>query len=523
MTTLTQALEVQQVAAMKAKHAVRSQSVCFQGEGHPRASHPTGRFGGHGRRSWQPDSHRPGFSSVNNDSNPNGVHGRWVLRFGQAAGGTGDTDEPWLQRTLVDLSGDRTTTLLYCSEEGVVLRGTKAGFVALAALLKQGQLFLVLGIHVLGVEWIPDDPASMEDSKGRPTSYGDVFSQTLPQRPSKPYRPPSIIAIYSNPDQPTKFGWTIGHGSEVVPADEAPQMEHRLIEYFSTAVAFKDADFWVNLSPFEPHRILPDGLRNTRLGRDFILQDFELKKYVASLVNPSHPLGRDYWMAVSDRGFEASQLLTRTIRLFQKVWVTPSHISSYQGKATLEFGEAFKRNVEDGDDMIVLTSMDLYVRCVADDLALQKSWQKHHPGQPLPPTVQKLNEDCLEVFEDMILPEVSRELNEGRRFIPMRQMMGAWTMASFFKTVFGDRSGYSEYINTEDPRKMLETRLRCSEGLLEFDRLQEAQPLETPESLYQDYLQLFENGGHRLVSGQFDEDHTPLVMKTYFSGGISVL
>ena len=52
---------------------------------------------------------------------------------------------------------------------------------------------------------------------------------------------------------------------------------------------------WVNLSPIESKRIVPEAFAQTEMGRDLLAQDYVLKQFTASLIYPESRLGKKFW------------------------------------------------------------------------------------------------------------------------------------------------------------------------------------------------------------------------------------
>ena len=75
-----------------------------------------------------------------------------------------------------------------------------------------------------------------------------------------------------------------GH-SAFTAEDDVAREARRLINYFLAALTIPEDDIWVNLSPHEKNRIIPDVLAQTELGRDMLAQDFTLKQLTATMMN----------------------------------------------------------------------------------------------------------------------------------------------------------------------------------------------------------------------------------------------
>src|SRR5262249_12636164 len=106
------------------------------------------------------------------------------------------------------------------------------------------------------------------------------------------------------------------------PHTKAFQSEsQKLIKYFLAALAVKEEDLWVNLSPYEKDRITPDAVRQTQIGRDMLAQDYLLKQLTASLIYPEQELGRAFWDAVYANAGAKGAAAQLPVNTFSKVWI----------------------------------------------------------------------------------------------------------------------------------------------------------------------------------------------------------
>ena len=55
----------------------------------------------------------------------------------------------------------------------------------------------------------------------------------------------------------------------------------KLIKYFLASLTTPENDMWVNLSPYEKNRIIPQSFGQTEMGRDLLAQDYILKQITA--------------------------------------------------------------------------------------------------------------------------------------------------------------------------------------------------------------------------------------------------
>ena len=114
------------------------------------------------------------------------------------------------------------------------------------------------------------------------------------------YMPVMIKGMKVHPENPLLFdfildtgnsGLKVGNGRDRSLQDESM----KLIKYFLASLTIKEDDLWVNLSPYEKNRMIPDGLGQTELGRDMLAQDYILKQLTASLIYPEKELGKKFW------------------------------------------------------------------------------------------------------------------------------------------------------------------------------------------------------------------------------------
>lgn len=136
------------------------------------------------------------------------------------------------------------------------------------------------------------------------------FAQNLPVLPagpslvlqSQPFVPPVLRGIAVDKNDPFKFDFILDKGA--LGADHAlmRQEAQKIIKYFLACLTIPEADLWVNLSPYEKNRIVPDELGKTTMGQEMLAQDYLLKQLAASLTYPETEIGKGYWKEIQGRG-----------------------------------------------------------------------------------------------------------------------------------------------------------------------------------------------------------------------------
>ena len=123
---------------------------------------------------------------------------------------------------------------------------------------------------------------------------------------SAPFAPLALKGLIVNPQKPLEFQFIVDTGnSNVIPAkagiqnqEQLKQQATQLVKYFLAGLTIPEGDLWVNLSPYEKNRMVPEALCQTDLGRDLLAQDYILKQLTASLIYPEKDLGKAFWSRV---------------------------------------------------------------------------------------------------------------------------------------------------------------------------------------------------------------------------------
>src|SRR5208283_1967517 len=111
------------------------------------------------------------------------------------------------------------------------------------------------------------------------------------------YVPVLIKGLKIHPENPLLFDFILDTGASglKINSPEFKDESRKLIKYFLASLTIKEDDLWVNLSPYEKNRMIPEELGQTELGRDMLAQDYILKQLTASLIYPEKELGKAFW------------------------------------------------------------------------------------------------------------------------------------------------------------------------------------------------------------------------------------
>jgi|GEM_PF-1663161 len=303
---------------------------------------------------------------------------------------------------------------------------------------------------------------------------------------SPSFVPVMLRGIKVYPDNPFKFDFIIDSGNTGLKVDELKSESEKLARYFLATLTTPEEDLWVNLSPYEDDRIIPEPLGQMDMGRDLLAQDYILKQITASLIYPDSETGQDFWEKVYKKAYEEYGTTKIPMNTFNKVWIVPDRAVVY----------------EDFDRAIV-TESHLKVMLEQDYLSLENNGQSTKLGtqQKSQEAVEKTAELSSQIVREVVIPLLEKEVNEGKNFANLRQMYHAMVLATWYKQalktsilnkVYADKNKVSG-VNVDDPK--------------------------ATDKIYAQYLVAFEKGVCDLVRVEQDPySHKPVARK-YFSGG----
>ena len=101
---------------------------------------------------------------------------------------------------------------------------------------------------------------------------------------SPAFAPPILKGIKVHTDNPFQFDFILDKGDSDLNNAQIKDESGKLIKYFLASLTIPEKELWVNLSPYEKNRIVPESFGQTEMGRDLLAEDYILKQITASLV-----------------------------------------------------------------------------------------------------------------------------------------------------------------------------------------------------------------------------------------------
>jgi len=319
---------------------------------------------------------------------------------------------------------------------------------------------------------------------------------------SPAYMPVMIKGVKVHPDNPLLFDFILDTGKSGLKIDspEFKSESQKLIKYFLASLTIKEDDLWVNLSPYEKDRMIPQELGKTELGRDMLAQDYILKQLTASLIYPEKELGKKFWDNVYTKARQMYGVTNIPVNTFNKVWIVADKAKVLErNNAAYVVGSHLKVMLE--EDYLSM-SKHANVGVTEGGASPASAGFAEHAGETRgqDPNINRLGS---QIIRQIILPELDKEVNQGQNFAPLRQMFYSMILASWYKLAIKDALLNQVYSNKAK-----------TSGVLSDDPA-------AKEKIYQQYLKAYKKGVFNYIKEDIDAGSRQSVPRKYFSGGIA--
>ena len=300
------------------------------------------------------------------------------------------------------------------------------------------------------------------------------------------YSPVLIKGVTLDLNNPFLFDFIIHPGDSGLQGEKLKDQTNKLIKYFLASLTTPENQMWVNLSPYEKDRIIPQGLGKTEMGHDMLAQDYILKQITASLMYPDNKFGSEFWKRIYQRAQEKYRTTEIPMNTFNKVWIVPDKAVIY----------------ENGTTAVIIES-HLKVMLEEDYLALEMNQgsTKHGLGNVTNDDLKVVSGVSSEVIREIIIPELEREVNYGKTFADLRQISNSVILATWYKNKVTGSILQQIYIDRGK-----------TAGIETTDK-------EINLKIYKQYIEAFKKGVYNLVKEDYDPITQEIIPRKYFSGG----
>ncbi len=327
-------------------------------------------------------------------------------------------------------------------------------------------------------------------------------------RLSPEFNPPILKGIKVHPDNPFKFEFImdLGDGSKP-PFSDMKSESTKLIKYFLASLTIPEKDLWVNLSPYEKDRIIPQSFGLTEMGRDLLAEDYMLKQITASLIYPEDEIGRKFWKRIYEEAFKKYGTTNIPVNTFNKVWIVPEKAVVYEN---VKAGTAY---VVDSKLKVMLEQDYLSLEKHTDGVVASEAKQSFKeiaasPSAALRSTsrndISNISALGSQIVREIVIPELTKEVNEGKNFAHLRQIYNSLILATWYKKkikdsilerVYADKNKVAG-VNIDDPKEK--------------------------ERIYEKYLRAFKKGVFNYIKEESDPGTQEITPRKYFSGGLDM-
>ncbi|MDD3375317.1 MAG: FHA domain-containing protein [Candidatus Omnitrophica bacterium] len=327
------------------------------------------------------------------------------------------------------------------------------------------------------------------------------------------FTPTILRGIRVYPNNSLKFDFIVDSGDTGLTGTALKNESEKLIKYFLAALTIPEDNLWVNLSPHEQDRIIPDILGSTDMGTDMLAQDYILKQITASLMNPDEKIGRQFWDRVYKKVYEEYGTIRHLkdgetssnsqgefdranipVDTFNKVWIMPE-----------------KAEVYVQEDRAFVVESKLKVMLETDYVALQAKQQVFseeylvYGDNQQPNTISQIpntqNDFSKEIIREIIIPALEKEVNTGKNFAKLRQIYNSLILAYWFKHNLKESIINKVY---SDQSKIRGVDVK-----------------DVSQDIYNQYVDSFKKGVCDFIKVEYDQYAHKNIPRKYFSGGVS--
>ncbi len=294
---------------------------------------------------------------------------------------------------------------------------------------------------------------------------------------SPPYVPVLIRGLILNPDNPFNFSFIVDNGDTHLKDIDLKIETEKLIKYFLASLTLPEDDMWVNLSPDEKNKIIPEVFARTDMGRDLLALDYLLKQLTASLIYPESESGRKLWEKIYKQALQKYGINEIPVDILSRVWIVPETTSIYENNDRVYIIDSHLKVMLE-EDYLVANNKDQITKSINGDNKIK------------------------ELLKEIIIPEIEKEINEGKNFAKLRQIFNSLILATWYKNNLRNSVIAKQYANQN---KVVGLGMPGQENKNE---------------IYAKYLNLFKEGVYDYIKEEYDPMTQEVVPKRYFSGGI---
>lgn len=276
-----------------------------------------------------------------------------------------------------------------------------------------------------------------------------------------------------------RFVFETEEAADINSVTDIKKAVQKSLEYFFIGLAVPEEKFWVNLSPYEPNRVIDFLLSDTDPGRIMLEADLRLKKDVSEFTNPKiSKTGRQFWSRLYEKAGQFVSL--DSIPVTTRLWIIPDEVIVYETESQFS---------------IIKNRLKVHL----ESAYLSNNYSVKGKRE------QELEEFASGLMQELILPHINRRVNEGSAYADLREVYQALILAKCYKEKFRYQSGFF-----------------LQKPGVEIVKDAEINFPYTPQQIYRDYLKSLKEGEYSFTETitQGFSFYQAVTVKQYFSGGV---
>ena len=304
-------------------------------------------------------------------------------------------------------------------------------------------------------------------------------------QPTPGFIPTIMRGVTIHPDNLLQFDFIVDTGNTDLKGEQLQTEGTKLIKYFLAALTIPEKDLWVNLSPYEKNRIIPESFGLTEMGRDLLAQDYLLKQLTASMMYPEGEMGKKFWDRVYAQAKARYGQTEIPLNTFNKIWIVPD-------KAVI-----YEQSTDPAKKDLSAFVVNAHFKVMLEEDYLAKS--KISPpdkgdlggsriAKPLL-TSPCQGRDCsipTEILREILIPEIEKEVNEGKTFANLRQIFHSMLLATWHKENLKQSLLGQVYADKNKTRGI------------------DLEDKEVKLKIYNQYLEAFKKGVYDYIKDEYD-------------------
>ncbi len=314
-----------------------------------------------------------------------------------------------------------------------------------------------------------------------------------------------------DPKDPFQFHFIVDSGDTGSTQDAVNAQGIKLVNYFLAALTVPEGEMWVNLSPYEKNKVIPESFGRTEMGRDVLAQDYILKQLSASLTYPEEGLGKKFWDEVYAQVQKKYGAVNIPLNTFNKVWIMPAQAQVYEHNNGAFVVEAKLKVMLEQDYLAVMKNAQAGG---TEAVSFARSERGTMALSPATPRGDGFREDkrnssvtgpayaAMKAVKEIVLPELEQQVNEGAHFAALRQAYSTMILASWYKIRL---------------KESILGKLYVDQGKVNGIALNDN---SDQQKIYTQYVEAFKKGVYNYIKES--SDPAKAIPRKYFSGGVTV-